>query len=75
MLICSMSVSVDGYITDREGDFAWTTPDDDQFRFRSAQIAELGSYLCGRRLYETMLPWETDPAFRETEHGAAFADI
>ncbi len=75
MLIYSMSVSVDGFITDREGAFGWTAPSEEQFRLHIAQIRELGGYLCGRRLYETMLPWETDPSMRDTELGAAFADI
>jgi hypothetical protein len=39
-----------------------------------AQTRELGGYLCGRRLYETMLPWDTDPSMRDNELGAAFAD-
>jgi dihydrofolate reductase len=75
MLIYSMSVSVDGFITDRDGAFGWTAPTEEQFRFHIAQIRELGGYLCGRRLYETMLPWETDPSMRDSELGAAFADI
>ncbi len=75
MLIYSMSVSVDGFIADREGGFGWTVPDEEQFRFHIALTRELGGYLCGRRLYETMLPWETDPSMRENELGAAFADV
>ena len=75
MLIYSMSVSVDGFIADREGAFGWTAPTEDQFRFHTAQIRELGGYLCGRRLYETMVPWETDPSLRDNELGAAFADV
>ena len=75
MLIYSMSVSVDGFIVDREGAFGWTDPSEEQFRFHLAQIRELGGYLCGRRLYETMLPWETDPAMRGNELAAAFADV
>ena len=65
MLIYSMSVSVDGFIADREGAFGWTVPSEEQFRFHIAQIRELGGYLCGRRLYETLLPWETDPSMRD----------
>jgi hypothetical protein len=61
MLIYSMSVSVDGFIADREGGFGWTVPSDELFRFHTAQVRELGAYLLGRRLYETMLVWETDP--------------
>jgi dihydrofolate reductase len=66
---------VDGFIADREGAFGWTVPSDEQFRFHLAQVGELGAYLCGRRLYETMLVWETDPSLRETELGAAFAEV
>jgi dihydrofolate reductase len=75
MLIYSMGVSVDGFIADRDGAFGWTVPSDDQFRFHIAQLRELGGYLCGRRLYETMLVWETDPSMRDNELGAAFADV
>jgi dihydrofolate reductase len=75
MLIYSMSVSVDGFIADREGAFGWTTPSDELFRFHLAEVRELGGYLCGRRLYETMLVWETDPSMRDNELGAAFADV
>src|SRR5215217_9252779 len=70
-----MSVSVDGFIADREGAFGWTDPNEGQFRFHIAQVGELGCYLCGRRLYETMLVWEMDPSLRDNELGAAFADV
>ncbi|MEN3279213.1 MAG: hypothetical protein V7607_353 [Solirubrobacteraceae bacterium] len=75
MLIYSMGVSVDGFIADREGAFGWTIPSEEQFRFHIAQVRELGGYLSGRRLYETMLPWETDPSMRDNELGAEFADV
>src|SRR3954464_6026380 len=75
MLIYSMSVSVDGFIADRDGAFAWSGPDEEQFRFHIAEVGGLGAYLLGRRLYETMLVWETDPSMRDTESGAEFADI
>jgi dihydrofolate reductase len=75
MLIYSMGVSVDGFITDREGGFAWTVPSDEQFRFHTEQVGELGVYLCGRRLYEAMVVWETDPSMRVDELRAAFADL
>ena len=75
MLIYSMSVSADGFITDREGGFEWTVPSDELFRFHLEQVRELGGYLLGRRLYETMLVWETEPSLRANEAGAAFADV
>ena len=75
MLIYSMGVSVDGFIADREGAFAWTAPSEELFRFHTRLVGELGAYLCGRRLYETMLVWETDPSMRDDELRAAFADV
>ena len=75
MLIYSMSVSVDGFIADREGAFGWSAPSEELFRFHTARVRELGGCLLGRRLYETMLVWETDPLLREDEPGAAFADV
>jgi dihydrofolate reductase len=75
MLIYSMSVSVDGFIADRDGGFGWSAPSEELFAFHIEQVRPLGGYLCGRRLYETMLVWETDPSLRAGEDGAAFADI
>ena len=70
-----MSVSVDGFIADRNGAFGWSAPSEELFRFHIAQTRELGGVLCGRRLYETMLVWETDPSLRDDELGATFADV
>lgn len=75
MLIYSMGVSVDGFIADRDGEFGWGVPSDELFRFHLARVGGLGGYLLGRRLYETMLGWETDPSPRDDEAGAAFADV
>jgi dihydrofolate reductase len=75
MLSYSMSVSVDGFINDRQGAFAWTPPDEELFRFHLDAVRELGGCLLGRRLYETMLVWETDPSLRDTESEAAFANV
>ena len=55
----SMGVSLDGYIVGPDGDFNWTVPDPDVFRFWIDEIREVGVHLMGRRLYETMLYWET----------------
>jgi dihydrofolate reductase len=70
-----MSASVDGFIADREGEFAWGVPSEELFRFHTALVSKLGGYLLGRRLYEAMLVWETDPLPRDDELGAAFADV
>jgi len=75
MLIYSMGVSVDGYIADREGAFGWSVPSDELFAVHLAQVRELGGFLLGRKLYETMLVWETDPSMRDDELRTAFADV
>ena len=54
----SMSVSLDGYIVGPDGGFDWGMPDK-VFRFWIDEIREVGVHLLGRRLYETMLYWET----------------
>ena len=74
MLIYSMNPSVDGFIADREGGFDWSVPGDELFGFHLAAIRELGGFLLGRRLYETMLVWETDPSLRVDELRDQFAD-
>jgi dihydrofolate reductase len=74
VLIYSMSVSADGFIADREGAFGFTVPSDEQFRFHTEEIREIGGFIIGRRLYETLLVWETEPSLRENELWAAFAD-
>ena len=58
-VICSMTVSLDGYIVGPEGSFDWTTPDKDVFRFVTVRTRELAAHVMGRRLYETTLYWET----------------
>lgn len=55
----SMGVSLDGYIAGPDGDFAWTEPDPEVFRFWTDEIRHVDVHLLGRRLYETMLYWET----------------
>jgi dihydrofolate reductase len=75
VLIYSMGVSVDGFIADRDGDFGWGAPSEELFRFHLEAVRELGGYLLGRRLYETMLVWETDPSRRDNEDTDAFADV
>jgi dihydrofolate reductase len=55
----SMGTSLDGYIVGPDGRFDWTAPDEEVFRFWIDEIRGVGSHLMGRRLYETMLYWET----------------
>jgi dihydrofolate reductase len=55
----SMGMSLDGYIVGPDGGFDWTAPDGEVFRFWIDEIRGVGVHLLGRRLYETMLYWET----------------
>jgi dihydrofolate reductase len=55
----SMGLSLDGYIVGPDGRFDWTAPDEEVFRFVTDEIRQVGVYLLGRALYETMLYWET----------------
>ncbi len=59
MVTCSMGVSLDGYIVGPDGGFAWSAPDEEVFRFATDEVRQVGVHLLGRRLYETMLYWET----------------
>ncbi|MER6460765.1 dihydrofolate reductase family protein [Streptomyces sp. NPDC048409] len=66
----SMSMSLDGYIVGPDGGFNWSAPDPELFRFWIEEIREVGVHLMGRRLYETMLYWETadqEPTFDDAD--------
>src|SRR5688500_17557013 len=54
-----MGVSFDGFIVGPDGGFDWTAPEEEVFRFWIDEVREVGVHLLGRRLYETMLYWET----------------
>lgn len=60
-LIYVANTSLDGYIEDRDGKFDWTEPNEDVFRFVTNIVQETCTHLYGRRMYETMMVWETDP--------------
>ncbi|MDV6275011.1 dihydrofolate reductase family protein [Rhodococcus erythropolis] len=58
-LIYSAICSVDGYVADRDGNFDWAVPDAQVHSFVNELERGVGTYLLGRRMYETMIPWET----------------
>ena len=60
-LIYSAISSLDGYIEDADGNFDWAMPDEEVHRFINNLERAAGTYLFGRRMYETMMVWETDP--------------
>lgn len=65
----SMGVSLDGYIVGPDGDLDWGRPTGSLFRFVTDELRGIGVHLMGRRLYETMLYWETadqDPSLDDS---------
>jgi dihydrofolate reductase len=58
-LIYSTIASLDGYIEDASGKFDWAEPDEEVHRFVNELERPVGTYLFGRRMYETMVFWET----------------
>ena len=58
-LIYSAITSLDGYVADENGDFDWAAPDEEVHNFVNELERSVGTYLYGRRMYETMVYWET----------------
>jgi dihydrofolate reductase len=61
-MIYVTNVSLDGYIEDERGAFDLFVPDDDVFASTTDLLRSVGTFLYGRRLYETMAVWETNAA-------------
>jgi dihydrofolate reductase len=75
-LIYIANVSLDGFIEDSHGNFDWTVPSDEYFAFITDLVRPCGTYLLGRRMYETMSVWETDPAVAaQSELTSDFAHV
>jgi len=58
-LIYSAITSLDGYVADEDGNFDWAAPDEEVHSFVNDLERPVGTYLYGRRMYETMVFWET----------------
>jgi dihydrofolate reductase len=72
-LIYSLTVSLDGYSADENGSIDWSVPDDQVHAFVNDRIRPIGTFLFGRRMYETMLYWET--ADEEPDQPAVMRDF
>ncbi|HEV7623237.1 MAG TPA: dihydrofolate reductase family protein [Amnibacterium sp.] len=64
-LVYTAITSLDGYVADTDGGFDWAAPDEEVHAFVNDLERGAGTYLYGRRMYETMRFWETDPPGRE----------
>ena len=75
-LIYSFGVSLDGFMAGPNGELDWSVPDEELHRFHNDQARELGCHLLGRRLYETMVYWETAHELPDqTDYELEFARI
>jgi dihydrofolate reductase len=74
-LIYSMGVSLDGFTAGPDGEIGWAAPDEELLSFHNEQTREIGAHLCGRGLYEDMLPWETAEQTRSGPQELEFARI
>ncbi|MEJ7839210.1 MAG: dihydrofolate reductase family protein [Thermomicrobiales bacterium] len=61
-LVFTAIMSIDGYMTDANGNFDWAEPDEEVHRFVNERERDIGTHLLGRRMYEVMAYWGTDEA-------------
>ena len=73
-LIYSLTTSIDGYISDKDGNFEWTTPSEEVHAFINSIVQNVGTFLLGRKMYETLAVWDT---IRDTDSTAMnqFAEV
>jgi dihydrofolate reductase len=74
-LVYPVITSLDGYVVDADGSFAWAEPDEEVHAFVNASERSIGTYLLGRRLYEVMRPWDTMPMDGATPVMRDFAEL
>jgi dihydrofolate reductase len=72
-LIYATNNSLDGFTEDATGSFDWSMPDEEVHEFYNDMMRSVGTQLLGRRMYETMAVWETDPSF--VEESVVLADF
>jgi dihydrofolate reductase len=74
-LIYSSIQSLDGYVADENGKFEWGEPDEEVHTFINDLERPVGTRLCGRRVYEVMIAWETLPLHDQPDYVKDFAQI
>jgi dihydrofolate reductase len=74
-LIYSVIASLDGYVADEQGNFDWAAPDEEVHAFVNELERPIGSYLYGRRMYDTMVVWETMETDGQSSAIADYAQI
>ena len=72
-LIYATNTSLDGFTEDATGSFDWSAPDEDAHVFYNDLMRGVGTQLLGRRMYETMAVWETEPSL--ADESATMADF
>lgn len=74
-IIYLLSCTLDGYINDASGEISWAVPEDAMVADVTADLDAVGTHLYGRRMYESMAVWETDPSLAaQSPETAAFAE-
>ncbi len=73
-LIYSLTTSIDGYVSDKDGNFEWAKPSEEVHAFVNNIVRNVGTFLLGRKMYETLAVWDT---IRDTDSNAMnqFAEI
>lgn len=75
-LVYSMLVSLDGYVADENGVFDWALPDEEVLEAVNRSQGQVGTYLYGRRMYEMMAVWETNPEIiGQSPRSTEFAEL
>jgi dihydrofolate reductase len=74
-LIYLTTMSLDGYVADADGNIDFTAPDEEVLTFVNDRVRPVGTYLFGRRMYETMRYWETADTLPEPSAAHDFERI
>ncbi len=74
-IIYLMNLSLDGFVKGPDGKFGWSEPDEEVHRFHNQLAGDLGAFLFGRRMYETMSVWQTVDESAVPDYIAEFARI